>query len=239
MTGERGLIIGEHMFTKSEMTADSLRVFLAPAEYVDSDDPAVLSAAMEIAPRGSASEKARAFFYAVRDLRYQAKNFDDLGEYRASSVLKRRRGYCVGKAALFVALCRAASIPARAAFANVRNHLASPRLREMMNTDLFAWHGYAEVALSGHWVKVSPTFDARLCRRYGVTPLEFDGESDALLQSFDNSGRSMTYVNQHGAFHDIPARFLVAELNRLYPRVCTAMREGTFSPDREQEAQDG
>lgn len=227
------------MFTKSEMTAESLCVFLAPAEYVDSGDPGILSTANEIAPIGSASEKARAFFYAVRDLRYQAKNFDDLGEYRASSVLKRRRGYCVGKASLFVALCRAAGIAARPAFADVRNHLASPRLREMMNTDLFAWHGYAEVALSGRWVKVSPTFDARLCRQYGVTPLEFDGRSDALLQSFDNSGRSMTYVTQHGAFHDIPARFLVAELNRLYPRVCKAMREGTFSPDRDQEAEDG
>jgi hypothetical protein len=27
----------------------------------------------------------------------------------------------------------------------------------------------------------------------------------------------MTYVNVHGAFHDIPARFLAAELPRLYP----------------------
>jgi hypothetical protein len=53
-------------------------------------------------------------------------------------------------------------------------------------------------------------------RRAGVAPLEFDGEHDALLQSFDGTA-SMSYVKVHGAFHDIPARFLAAEMPCLYP----------------------
>jgi hypothetical protein len=104
------------------------------------------------------------------------------------------------------------------AFADVRNHLSNARLRAAMGTDLFAWHGYCEVLLDGHWVKVTPTFDAGLCKRLGVEPLEFDGVSDALLQPFDSSGRTfLTYVVHHGTFHDVPARFLADEMPRLYP----------------------
>jgi hypothetical protein len=85
-----------------------------------------------------------------------------------------------------------------------------------MGTDIFAWHGYTELLLDGSWIKVSPTFDTRTCRRAGAAPLEFDGEHDALLQSFDGTS-SMRYVREHGAFHDVPARFLAAEMQRLYP----------------------
>jgi SAM-dependent methyltransferase len=70
--------------------------------------------------------------------------------------------------------------------------------------------------LGQRWVKASPTFDAATCRRAGVAPLEFDGASDALLQSF-GSARTMNYVKEHGSFHDVPARFLSAEMLRLYP----------------------
>ncbi len=76
-------------------------------------------------------------------------DYTDLETYRASSVLQRGRGYCVGKAALYAALCRAAGIPARVGFADVRNHLATRRLLEAVGTDLFAWHGYVELQLNG------------------------------------------------------------------------------------------
>jgi transglutaminase-like putative cysteine protease len=63
----------------------------------------------------------------------------------------------------------------------------------------------------------SPTFDPEACRRAGVPPLDFDGEHDALLQSFDAPGATMAYLKPHGFFHDVPARFLAAEMQRLYP----------------------
>jgi len=47
--------------------------------------------------------------------------------------------------------------------------------------------------------------------------LDFDGEHDALLQSFDAPGATMAYLKPHGFFHDVPARFLAAEMQRLYP----------------------
>jgi transglutaminase-like putative cysteine protease len=192
--------------------------YLAPAEYVDSDHPLITDRARALCADGDAPwDAARAVFYFVRDLRYAGGDFEDLEIYRASSVLAAGHGYCVGKAALCAALARAVGIPARLGFADVRNHLASPRLLAAMATDVFAWHGYTQLLLRGRWVSVSPTFDILTCQRAGVPPLEFDGEHDALLQSFDGSAATMSYTKLHGPFHDVPARFLAAEMPRLYP----------------------
>lgn len=191
-------------------------VFLAPGEYIDSDHPRIVAQARRWREMPGLTDRAAAVFGFVREIPYEADDFDVLDTFRASHVLIAGHGYCVSKAALGAALARAAGIPARIAFADVRNHLSSRRLREAMGTDVFAWHGYIEFCLHGRWVKASPTFDSVTCRQAGVQPLEFDGASDALLQAFDGGG-TMEYVTDHGSFHDVPARFLSAELQRLYP----------------------
>ena len=194
-----------------------MAAYLAPAEYIDSGHPLVAARAGELCTAvRSCQDAARAVFYFARDLRYEGGDFEDLEIYRASSVLAAGHGYCVGKAALCTALARAAGIPARLGFADVRNHLASPRLLAAMGTDVFAWHGYSQLFLGRRWVSVSPTFDPGACRRAGVAPLDFDGEHDALLQSFDGTGATMAYLKWHGIFHDVPAQFLAAEMPRLY-----------------------
>jgi transglutaminase-like putative cysteine protease len=55
----------------------------------------------------------------------------------------------VGKASLLTAAARAAGIPARIGFADVRNHLCTPRLRALMGTDTFVYHGYTDLYLDG------------------------------------------------------------------------------------------
>jgi len=193
-------------------------VYLATAEYIDSSDATVTEKAGELCARIQArQEAAQAVFYFVRDLRYEGGDFEDLEIYRASSVLAAGHGYCVGKASLCTALARAAGIPSRLGFADVRNHLASPRLLAAMGTDIFAWHGYSQLFLGGRWVSLSRTFDPGTCHRAGVPPLEFDGAHDAVLQSFDGTGATMAYLKRHGIFHDVPAQFLAAEMPRLYP----------------------
>lgn len=204
------------------------RVFLFPGEYVDSDHPLVRETAARLTRDAETpAEAARRLFVAVRDIRYDAPDFDRLDAFRASTVLAEGQGYCVPKAAAMTALCRAAGIPARLAFADVSNHLATPKTLALMGGELFAWHGYAEILLEDRWLKVSPTFDAPLCARMGVGVLAFDGRSDAHLQPFDGAGRTfMRYERLHGAFHDVPARFLAAEMPRLYPAAYAAIREG-------------
>ena len=204
------------------MQSDENAVWLAPAEYIDSDHPAIKAfVAKTVAPDMSAAEKARRFYLAAREIRYDPDlDYTDREIYRASSVLKAGHAYCVGKAALFAALCRAGGVPARVAFGDVTNHLSSEKLREKMGTNYFAWHGFTEVFLNGHWVKASPTFNSTLCSRFGVAPLDFDGGTDALLQAYDGAGRTfMKYEVLHGAFHDVPAKFLMAEMTRLYPQL--------------------
>src|SRR5215207_11160183 len=143
---------------------DNLRLFLSPAEFIDSDHPAV--------------HAARRLYLFVRDaIRYDPYvDYTDPETFRASSVLATGRGYCVGKASLYAALCRAAGIPARLGLADVKNHLATPRLLEAVGTDLFAYHGYVEVMPRHEWVKATPTFNVTLCQKLGVPPLAFSGE---------------------------------------------------------------
>ena len=202
------------------MQSEEHAVYLGPAEYIDSDHPAIEAfLAKTVTPDMPAAEKVRRFYLAAREIRYDPDlDYSDPEIYRASSVLIAGRGYCVGKAALFAALCRASAIPARIAFADVTNHLSSEKLREQMGTNYFAWHGFTEVFVDGRWVKASPTFNSTLCARFGVAPLDFDGGTDALLQAHDAEGRTfMRYEVLHGAFHDVPTKFLIAEMARLYP----------------------
>ncbi len=205
-------------------TDSSLRLYLSPAEFIDSDHPGVRAkAAATVGAVTDPAEQARLLYTAVRDgIRYDPYvDYTDPETYRASSVLERGHAYCVGKASLYVALCRASGIPARLGLADVKNHLATPRLLELVGTDVFAYHGYVEIMPDRQWVKATPTFNVSLCQKLGVPPLEFSGETDALLQPFDARGREfMSYVAQHGTFFDVPAKFIMAEMKRIYPKLC-------------------
>ena len=212
---------------------DTDGVFLAAGEYVDSNNKLVKKIARELTDSNEGGDTrmlAVRIFRYVREIRYGAPDFDRLASFKASTLLTERHGYCVPKACAFAAVCRAAGLPARLGFADVTNHLATPETLQLMGGRVFVWHGYAEVAIEGRWLKVSPTFDAKTCEKMGARILEFDGWSDAHLQPFDRGGRKfMSYQKFHGTFHDVPARFLAAEMKRLYPRAYQAIRAGWIS----------
>lgn len=196
------------------------RLYTDPADYIDSDHPAVVAFARASAPAdATARDIAGRLYTAVRDgIRYNPYvNMRSPASFRASGVLAAGNGYCVGKAALYAAACRVHGIPARVGFADVRNHLSTEKLRQSMGTDLFTWHGFTEVYVDGAWRKATPTFNDTLCAKLGVAPLDFDGHSDALLHAFDGAGRTyMQYVDDHGSYHDVPAKFLMREMARDY-----------------------
>ena len=194
--------------------------YLQPGEFIDSDDPAVAAFAREHAKGATDLERAVSLYYAVRDgIRYDPfLNFSDIETYRASSVLERGVGFCVGKSALYAACARAVGIPARIGFADVRNHLTTPRLRERMGSDVFIYHGFAELFLEGKWVKATPVFNKELCQRFRVKPLEFDGKEDSIFHPFDaDDRRHMEYVKDHGTFADVPAKRIQLEFRSYYP----------------------
>jgi transglutaminase-like putative cysteine protease len=164
----------------------------------------------------------------VRDgIRYDPHTIELSDEgLRASTTLASGRAWCVPKAVLLAACCRAAGIPARLGFADVRNHLSTARMRERMKTDLFFWHAYTSIRLGGVWVKATPAFNIGLCERLGLKPLDFDGRQDALFQPFDSAGnRQMEYVRYRGEFADVPISQIVATFRREYGALPSA-KEG-------------
>jgi transglutaminase-like putative cysteine protease len=166
-------------------------------------------------------ERIGRLFAAVRDaIRYDPYTAtDDPGDYVASNVIERGSAYCIPKAVLLAAGARSLGIPARLGFADVRNHLQSERLRELMGgTDVFVYHGYTELNVGGAWRKATPAFNASLCGRFGVPPLEFDGSTDAVLHPYTGDGsRHMEYVRDRGTYTDLPLETIVEAFTTAYP----------------------
>jgi transglutaminase-like putative cysteine protease len=166
-------------------------------------------------------DRAVSLYYAVRDLiRYNPYSIEPVkASMKASAVLAKGEGYCVAKAVLLAACLRSQGIAARLGFADVKNHLNTERLKALMETDLFVWHGFTEVYLSGRWVKATPAFNLSLCEAFNVKPLEFDGTCDSIFHPFDNLGnRHMEYVTEHGSFDDLPWDRALAAMKQAYPR---------------------
>lgn len=209
--------------------------FLRPTPIVDSGHPAVVRFAE--GARGSsadAREQAVALYYAVRDgFRYNPYDLDLTPQgLRASRVLELGHGWCVTKAVLLAAACRAIGIPARMGYADVRNHLSTERMRQTMQTDVFYWHGYTAILLDGQWIKATPAFNLSLCEKFRLQPLEFDGRQDSIYHPYDLQGnRHMEYLNFRGEFADVPVDDMVRTFNECYPRAVQQQAGADFDHD--------
>ncbi|HMM86271.1 transglutaminase family protein [Azohydromonas sp.] len=212
---------------------------LAPTPLIDSDHPDVVDFARRHAVGDDDRERAVALYLAVRDgFRYDPYRIDLSADgMRASGVLARGYGWCVPKAALLAAAARAVGIAARLGYADVRNHLSTERLRRLLGTDLYIWHGYTELWLDGAWRKATPAFNLGLCERFGLLPLEFDGVSDSIYHPYDRAGqRHMEYVHQRGSFDDMPLERIAADIVATYPNwVAEPVSADSFTADVERE----
>jgi len=208
--------------------------------YFNFDHDAVRDFAADRA-RGATTdiETATRLFYAVRDeIRYDPYCLRFGPEfYRASYTLEKKIGWCVPKGVLMTAACRSAGLAARVGYADVRNHLTTPRLKELMGTDIFSYHGYVEIWLAGRWVKATPVFDKALCDRFGVVAQEFDGAKDSLFQQFDARGRRhMEYVKDHGPYDDLPLKEIMDDFAWRYPKYIERQKKGQLAGDFAAEA---
>jgi transglutaminase-like putative cysteine protease len=208
---------------------------LGATTLLDADHPDVRAfAANAIGDATDDVTRAVRLYYAVRDgLRYDpyALEFTPDG-FRASAVLARRRGYCVTKAGVLAAAARSIGIPARLGFADVRNHLATERLRQTMGTDVFYYHGYTELWLEDGWRKATPAFNLELCQRFRVNALEFDGRSDSIFQPYDADGRRhMEYLHDRGSRADMPLDEIREAMARLYPGLAGTATSGDFDAE--------
>lgn len=202
--------------------------YLQATQYLDYDNESV-QVYVDLVCNGAGSDRERAIalYYAVRDdIRYDPYSCTlSPDSLRASHVLAKGRGYCVGKAVLLAAAGRAVGIPTRLGFADVRNHFTSPQLTELMGTDVFYYHGYADFFLGGRWVKLTPAFNRELCEKMNSPALEFDGEHDAIFQEMGVvQGRlRMEYLRYHEPVSDLDPELIFAEYRARYPRMMATM----------------
>ena len=182
--------------------------YLGPTFFIDSDEDIIKNQARELTLNlNGMLEKAQRIFYFVRDdIRYNVyspRTSDH--DFKASHVLARGEGYCAQKALLLVALARAAGIPARLRFAEIRIHHTAKSIAEKRGTNVFPYHGLTDLYIEDHWVKATPTYDLGYCSKVGIAPVEFDGKSDALLPLCTLDGRlNIEYVQDRGFFDDLP-----------------------------------
>ena len=204
------------------MRRDILDLYLKPTFVIDCDSEAIKEKAALLTEKyNSRREKAKELFYFVRDeIRYNPYllfHSIDLSDYRASKTLQRGEGYCVQKAVVLTALARAVSIPARLGFADIKNHLAPEKLREIMGTNIFVYHGYSEFWLNNKWVKATPAFNIEMCNRSDVKPVEFDGVTDAIFHERNKKGElHIEYIKYHGTYADLPFREIMQAFTDQY-----------------------
>jgi Transglutaminase-like superfamily len=191
--------------------------FLGPTRYIDCRHADIVAAAAQLtANAADEREKAVRIHDFVRDqvLFGWTHEFYDL---RASEVLRARVGFCTTKSTLFIALLRAAGIPARQRFANLKarilDGLVDPRTP-------YIDHSYTEVELEGRWLGVdsyavdiglATAARARLYGEgrtigYGVHAngvSNWDGASDAFCQYVDDGSQTQLTTIDHGVFTDV------------------------------------
>ena len=220
----------------------TFEAYSRPGELIDADHPKVTTFATRVAGEGSDREKALRLYYVVRDeLRYDPYNTPMRPEaYRASATLEAGHGFCINKAGL-AAVCRASGMAARVGYADVRNHMTTRRLSELMGSDLFYYHGYAELWLDGRSVKATPAFNRELTEKFGLKPLDWDGVAESIYHPFDLGGRRhMEYLAYRGVFADIPFDEIRGAFRHYYPRMTRQQEEmplgGDFGAEGDLEA---
>jgi len=197
--------------------------YLCPTEFIDSDSAEVIEFThTTIGAATSPIDKSIKLYYKIRDHIHYSP-YDIVFErkrLKASWALTTRVGFCIPKAILLAATARVVGIPSRLRVADVRNHLASEKLLNLIKTDVFYFHGYTELFLDDKWVKVTPAFNRSLCEKFNVLPLEFDGKNDSIFQAFDKSGNKlMEYILDRGHFSDLPYEEMVRVFKEGYPHL--------------------
>lgn len=197
--------------------------YLDATPYVDSDNPNIVAFAYKaVGTSTNPVEQAVKLYYAVRD-KFPYNPYEvDLSEHglKASTALARGYGYCIEKANIMAASARVLGIPSRFGFADVKNHVGTGKLMEVLKSDVMALHGYVELYLNGKWVKATPAFNKELCQKLNVAPLGFNGVDDSIFQENDGEGgKFMEYVFDHGTYPDLPREYMIQVLRDHYPHL--------------------
>lgn len=185
----------------------ALDACLAPTGFIDSADPAIIARVKELRVAAlPPAERAAVLFRFVRDdVRYEFMAKLTAEEYRASHVLRQRRGFCVQKAVLLCALSRAAGVPCALVLSDLVDHSLSPKIASALGTNVMFHHGLNAFHIDGRWLAADASLSPDLTSRKGYRPVDFDGTADALLPVTTLAGAPhATYARFLGTYADLP-----------------------------------
>ena len=212
---------------------EDLRDYLNPTEYIDADHPDVVAKARELTRDcRTDAERLERIYYFVRELPYDIlASFRYLaqGRRRASDVLQAGTAFCMGKASSFVALCRAAGIPARVGFQQLHcpdKPFMSEEVRRLWGDRTLPWHSLGEAWLGGKWLKLDATIESAVARAKGRPyAQEFDGEHDIPTVEgpiVKELGSYADYPRDVAAWYEAVAREVMETLDRAEARPAVA-----------------
>ncbi|HAT70059.1 MULTISPECIES: transglutaminase domain-containing protein [Croceibacter] len=196
--------------------------YLKPTYYFDFDNDLIQNLISEVKKDDSKNNQAIRIYTKIRDeWLYDPYHISfSKQKYRASHIAQKTTGNCVEKSILLIACLRALNIPARLHLGKVKNHIAVERLEEKFGTNELTPHGMVNVFLNNEWLKMSPAFNATLCEKFNVEPLEFDGYTNSYLQQYNTQGDLfMEYLEDYGHFNDVPLKFMIENLKTHYPHI--------------------
>lgn len=203
----------------AEPATDDPSAWLDATPWVQSRDPRIVALARE---RTTGARSPVEAAVRLHDFVRDEIAFGFTGAFyrmTATDVLAARVGYCNTKATLFVALLRAAGIPARQRFVNISSRvLAGFVPTSATHVD----HSYVEVFLEGRWVRTdSYVVDRALHERataalarsgaalgFGVHAngtIRWDGRQDAFVQLVDDGRVPALTTRDYGVFTDTVA----------------------------------
>ena len=132
----------------------------------------------------------------------------------------------MGKASSFVALSRAAGVPARVAFQTLdspEKEFLSPEVRALWGGKRgrpLTWHSLGGAFLNGRWVKLDATIEAPTAARLGKPyTQEFDGITD--IHTIEGP-----ILRENGSYADYPP-----EVGQWYEDLAGTVLEALNSPE--------
>ncbi|MBN2435787.1 MAG: transglutaminase domain-containing protein [Spirochaetes bacterium] len=164
--------------------------------YADYDNILVKETAERLTQnQNSIREKVENIFYYVRDeIKFSFPLKGDL--VKASETIKNKKGQCNTKSALFLALCKAAAIPAKIHFSLIKKEIQKGLFTGFMYRLMpnFISHSWVEVDIEGTWRKIDSFINDESFYRAGRAKLK-ENKMDTGYSISCSSGESSISFN--------------------------------------------
>lgn len=150
----RGSAKVSYLPKKEELSPENRKLYLRQQPYWESNDPVIKKVAGEL------KTPEAIYKYVVNNLKYDTSRIKDVQERAGAKgvILNKKSAVCLEFTDLFVALSRAAGIPARSVegYANTNNSANRPL--SLFKDVLHAWPQYYDSEKEA-WIMVDPTWE--------------------------------------------------------------------------------